>query len=88
MIYAKCHQRGNFFNFYALDEQRVPIGVEVLCFLNAIPSISYNEYDVNEPAHQIEVDAIVNHYERITREAYRTAYALTTESDFNTYLPT
>lgn len=86
MIYAKCRQRGDFFNFYAMDERRVPIGVEVVCFLNAIPSISYNEYDVSEPAHQIEVDAIVNHYERITRDAYRTAYELATAGEFNTYL--
>ena len=67
MIYAKFYQRVEVFNFYAMDDNRVPVVVEVVCFLNQAPSISYNEYDSNKASDLIEVEAIPKHYQQITK---------------------
>lgn len=87
MIYAKCYQRGELFNFYAMDDKRVPVGVEVVCFLNKVPSISYNEYDPSQAGDLIEVEAIANHYQQIIKEEYQRAYSRATAGEFKTYLP-
>jgi hypothetical protein len=37
MIYAKCLQRDELYNYYKMDESRQSVGVEAIHFLNPTP---------------------------------------------------
>ena len=65
MIYAKRHQWGALFNYYEFNWSLVRVGVEIICFLYATPSISYREYDLYKSSDLIELDDLP----RITNES-------------------
>jgi hypothetical protein len=87
MIYAKCLQRDELYNYYKMDESRQSVGVEAIHFLNPTPHISFTEYDRSKPGDCIEIEAISHHYPRISEGEYSDAYRRATAANFDLHLP-
>ena len=87
MIYAKSCQWGALFNYYEFNWSLVRVGVEIICFLYATPSISYREYVLNKSSDLVELDDLTQDHQRITKEEYQAAYKLATAGLFTPHLP-
>lgn len=56
--------------------------VEVVCFLNDPPHLRVDTYSNDTPSGRIEIDALKNHYPRISEDEYKTAFAKATATNF------
>lgn len=82
IIYAKCYQRDELYNYYKIDPGQNPILVEVVSFLNALPYVRVDTYSRETSSGRIEIDALLNHYPRIENGEYEGAFRKATKTDF------
>lgn len=81
MIYAKCYQREELYNYYKIEPN--PVVVEVVSYLNERPHVRVDTYSRDTPGGRIEIDALLNHYSRIGKAEYNAAFARATENEFD-----
>ena len=82
IIYSKCYQRDELYNYYKIDTDQNPILVEVVSFLNVLPHVRVDVYSRDTSSGCIEIDALLNHYPRIEKGEYEEAFRKATETDF------
>lgn len=65
---------------------RIPAAVETINFLNEVPQIYFEEYNLFNPSSAIEYQAIVDTATPIHRIEYEDAYQVAVKAHFDMYI--
>lgn len=85
-LYFKKHQRNGIYHFAKRMNYLDPPASEVINFLNDIPILQHQEYDLSSPGDQIDFDAFLEDWEEILPQEYKHAFAKATAGDFKVYI--
>jgi hypothetical protein len=84
--YYKIYQRDQYWHYVKLMEDRMPKAAQVINFLNPVPQIYFQEFDLAIAASVIEYQALTASATPIQESEYEQAFQQATKEIFEVYI--
>ena len=86
MKYLKRLQRDGIYHYVRLHTERKPPLSEVVNFLNPVPIVQQQEYDLATASSRIDYQAFFEAWEPISQAEFTAAYERATSGEFSVYV--